>query len=144
MEETPDEIYKKVREGWEESAKYWDVTMADLLKVLPDKEKESLQNTLKQIAIDNLLGPEDDEDYESPYCEVCKSCGEEGCCSVEKSLLGHNCKYGEWYARDVYFNNVLIDELLTYIKENVAFADEVVDAAYNKAFEMAKEKYDEK
>lgn len=80
----------------------------------------------------------------SPYCEVCESCGEEGCCSVEKSLLGHNCKYGEWYARDVYFNNILIDELLTYIKENVAFADEVVDAAYNKAFEMAKEKYDEK
>ena len=78
------------------------------------------------------------------YCPVCESCGEEGCCSVEKSLLGHNCKYGEWYARDVYFNNVLIDELLTYIKENVEGADKVVDAAYNKAFEKAKEKYDEK
>ena len=88
------------------------------------------------------INPEDKEDYESPYCDVCESCGEEGCCSIEKSILGHGCKYAQWYAKDVYFNEVLINELLTYIKENVEGADKVVDAAYNKAFDKAKEKYE--
>ena len=86
--------------------------------------------------------PEDKEDYESPYCDVCESCGEEGCCSIEKSILGHGCKYAQWYAKDVYFNEVLINELLTFIQDNVDNADNIVSKIYNTAFDKAKEKYE--
>ena len=86
--------------------------------------------------------PEDKEDYESPYCDVCESCGEEGCCSIEKSILGHGCKYAQWYAKDVYFNEMLINELLTFIQDNVDNADNIVSKIYNTAFDKAKEKYE--
>lgn len=33
-------------------------TMADLLKILPDKEKKEMQDFLKEILIKNLLGNE--------------------------------------------------------------------------------------
>ena len=92
--------------------------------------------------------PEDKEDYESPYCGVCESCGEEGCCSVEKSILGHGCKYAQWYAKDVYFNEVLINELLKLLKSMGVCRDETGDVVkdpigdvYDRAFKRVKEKY---
>jgi len=80
--------------------------------------------------------------FDSPYCKKCGCCGEEGCCSIEKSILGHGCKYAQWYAKDVYFNEVLIDELLTVIKDNFDNADTIVSKIYNTAFDKAKEKYE--
>ena len=83
--------------------------------------------------------------FDSPYCKECKSCGEEGCCSIEKSLLGHDCKYGEYYAKEVCFNKVLVNELLKSIstieKMGPSTAKEVIDAAYDKAFKFVEEKY---
>ena len=94
------------------------------------------------------INPEDKEDYESPYCGVCESCGEEGCCSVEKSILGHGCKYAQWYAKDVYFNEVLINELLKLLKSMGVCRDETGDVVkdpigdvYDRAFKRVKEKY---
>jgi hypothetical protein len=109
-------------------------------------ENQKLKNLLNEtITLANTMSeeltPEDKEDYESPYCEVCESCGEEGCCSIEKSILGHGCKYAQWYARDVYFNEMLINELLTFIQDNVDNADNIVSKIYNTAFDKAKEKY---
>ena len=82
------------------------------------------------------------------YCEVCESCGEEGCCSVEKSLLGHNCKYGEYYAKEVYYNEMLIDELLKLLESKGVCRDETGDVvidpigdAYDRAYYRALEKY---
>jgi hypothetical protein len=92
--------------------------------------------------------PEDKEDHESPYCDVCESCGEGGCCSVEKSLLGHNCKYGEYYAKEVYYNEMLIDELLKLLESKGVCRDETGDVvidpigdAYDRAYNRALEKY---
>ena len=88
---------------------------------------------------------EDDIDIgESPYCPVCESCGEEGCCSVEKSLLGHDCKYGEWYARDVYQNEMIIDEFHKLFDENGNYLGcdgNPIEVVYNNAFDRTKEKY---
>jgi len=76
---------------------------------------------------------EDDIDIgESPYCSVCGSCGEEGCCSVEKSLLGHDCKYGKVYARDVYFNEMIIEEF------HKLFNDQESYCAFNKPGDVVK------
>jgi len=35
-----------------------------------------------------------EQDNDSPYCEVCNSCGESGCCSPS-NCLAVRCKYGE-------------------------------------------------
>lgn len=55
--------------------------------------------------------------FDSPYCKECKSCGEEGCCPIEQCLLNHGCKYGEYYAREVYYNKMIIDEFHNKLKE---------------------------
>ena len=86
--------------------------------------------------------------FDSPYCKECKSCGEEGCCSIEKSLLGHDCKYGEYYAKEVYYNEMIIDELLKLLKSNGVGRDETgdvvkspIDLVYSRAYNRALEKY---
>jgi hypothetical protein len=87
--------------------------------------------------------------FDSPYCKECKSCGEEGCCSIEKSLLGHDCKYGECYAKEVYYNKMIIDEFHNLLTDmGVQQADEtgyfVIDPigdVYKRAFERMEEKY---
>lgn len=55
--------------------------------------------------------------FDSAYCKECKSCGEEGCCPIEQCLLNHGCKYGEYYAREVYYNKMIIDEFHNKLKE---------------------------
>lgn len=47
----------------------------------------------------------------SPYCELCESCGEEGCCSpvscMYKCMITEKpkkCNYGESYAHDLNFS----------------------------------------
>jgi len=103
------------------------------------KEHYSEQNT----RIINM--EEDDIDIgESPYCPVCESCGEEGCCSVENSLWKHGCKYGEWYARDVYQNEMIIDEFHKLFDENGKYLGcdgNPIEVVYNNAFDRTKEKY---
>ena len=45
---TPDEIYKKVREGWEESAKYWNDDYSHLI------EKDTIgRNNMNTININD-------------------------------------------------------------------------------------------
>lgn len=104
------------------------------------KEHYSEQNT-RIINIE-----EDDIDIgESPYCPVCQSCGEEGCCSAENSLWKHGCKYGEIYARDVYQNEMIIDEFHKLFDENGRYLGcdgNPIEVVYNNAFERTKEKYE--
>jgi hypothetical protein len=86
--------------------------------------------------------------FDSPYCKKCKSCGEEGCCPIEQCLLNHGCKYGEYYAKEVYYNEMIIDELLKLLKSNGVGRDETGDVvidpigdAYDRAYNRALEKY---
>lgn len=54
-----------------------------------------------------------DRNY-SPYCELCTSCGEEGCCSpiscMFKCMVDEKpkkCRYGSGYAEDLWFAYLL-------------------------------------
>jgi hypothetical protein len=87
--------------------------------------------------------------FDSPYCKKCKSCGEEGCCPIEQCLLNHGCKYGEYYAREVYYNKMIIDEFHNLLEELGHGRDETGDVVidpigdvYDRAYEKVKEKYD--
>lgn len=82
------------------------------------------------------------DDEENPYCEVCGCCGEDGCCSTEKAILAHGCKYAKLYAWEVYFNNVVTHEFYKYLDS--IDARDIIDAAYDKAFKLADEKYGNK
>jgi len=91
---------------------------------------------------------EKDNIVESDYCPVCGSCGEDGCCSIEKSLLNHGCEYSEIYAREAYLNKMIIDEFHKFF-ESLDFGrdetgNEVIDSIgdiYDKAFKRVDEKY---
>ena len=83
------------------------------------------------------------------YCDKCQSCGEEGCCPIEQCLLNHGCKYGEYYAREVYYNKMVIDEFHKLLKELGYERDETGDVVidpigdvYDRAYKRVKEKYD--
>jgi len=91
---------------------------------------------------------EEEDIGESPYCPVCESCGEEGCCSVENSLWKHDCKYGKVYARDVYQNEMIIDEFHKLLESMGICRDETGDTVsdpigdlYERAYNRMKEKY---
>ena len=50
---------------------------------------------------------EENEEY-SPYCKLCESCGESGCCSYtncfSKLVKNSDCKYGKTYLKDLYLD----------------------------------------
>ena len=87
--------------------------------------------------------------FDSPYCKKCKSCGEEGCCPIEQCLLNHGCKYGEYYAREVYYNKMVIEEFHNLLEELGHGRDETGDVVkdpigdvYDRAYKKVEEKYD--
>lgn len=84
------------------------------------------------------------------YCDKCQSCGEEGCCPIEQCLLNHDCKYGEYYAKEVYYNKMVIDEFHRLVEDEEAYCtfnkpgDVVkspIDLVYSRAYNRALEKY---
>lgn len=88
------------------------------------------------------------QDKENLYCPVCDSCGEDGCCNAEKSLLNHGCKYGRAYANNVYYDKMIINEFHKFF-ESLDFGrdetgEEVVDhigGIYDRAWKKVEEKY---
>ncbi len=70
-----------------------------------------------------------EDDDESPYCELCNSCGEEGCCSFIKcfrELVFQNdeCKYD--YVKDAIFAKEIAElgsQVITKL-ENGLFSSE--------------------
>lgn len=89
-----------------------------------------------------------EDDIENPYCPVCGSCGEDGCCNAEKSLLNHGCKYGRAYANDVYYDKMIIDEFHKFFESLDFGRDETSDKVfdpigdiYDRAWKRVEEKY---
>ena len=54
------------------------------------------------------MNPFNKDKYESPYCKICTSCGEEGCCPYlncfSHLIENDNCKYGHVHLRDAKFD----------------------------------------
>lgn len=87
--------------------------------------------------------------FHSAYCDKCQSCGEEGCCPIEQCLLNHGCKYGEYYAKEVYYNKMVIDEFHKLLESMGVGRDETGDKVidpigdvYDRAYKRVEEKYD--
>ena len=90
-----------------------------------------------------------EEDY-TPYCELCESCGEDGCCShinCFRALVNANdkCKYGETYVREAIFNKKLATltyELMQNIKEGKVDPNLVVEVFNRRWNDLWDEVYD--
>jgi hypothetical protein len=90
--------------------------------------------------------PETEED--NFYCPVCQSCGEEGCCSAEKSIMAHGCKYAEYYAQQAYYDKMVIDEFHKLVEEMGLIRDETsnevkdpIGDLYDRAWKRVEKKY---
>ena len=88
--------------------------------------------------------PEEKEnEYESPYCPVCSSCGEEGCCSpifCKQSPDGHYCegslrdlKFGYQMYKDIY-------KLIPKDKETQKEFDRIWEENYEIFYKQEEEK----
>jgi hypothetical protein len=89
-----------------------------------------------------------DTEMESCYCPVCGSCGEDGCCSIESVILGHECKYSEYYAKQAYYNEMIIDEFHKLAESLGICRDETgsevkdpIGDLYDRAWKRVEEKY---
>ncbi len=95
--------------------------------------------------------PSDDNENEpsnDDYCPVCRSCGEEGCCTLENSILRHGCKYAEHYAQQAYYDKMVIDEFhklaegLGLVRDETGSAPkDPVGDLYDRAWKRVEEKY---
>ena len=59
--------------------------------------------SLLKVSASEIL---DDEDEQSPYCEICGHCGEIGCCGIRNFIEEHikgktNCKNEDWVISDL-------------------------------------------
>lgn len=80
--------------------------------------KESL---LEKYNID--LGSEENE--RSPYCPVCDSCGEDGCCpatSCEQDPRGHYC---ETYLKELKFGYIMYHDILKIVDGDPKYDDQI-------------------
>lgn len=90
---------------------------------------------------------EDEEDY-SPYCKVCESCGEDGCCSYLSCVfasidLNKECDYGETYKGEALLRHYVYNKLWNLIEGNPMLEEilnEVTDEGLNKVEEYHKRK----
>ena len=88
-----------------------------------------------------------DEDGEL-YCPICNSCGEDGCCSIESVILGHGCKYAEYYAKQACYNEMIIDEFHKLAESMGIIRDETgnevkdpIGDLYDRAWKRVEDKY---
>ena len=74
-------------------------------------------NQVRPIICDPENYPEDDE---SPYCEKCGSCGEDGCCPPI-NCEAVKCKYGEINLKDYKSALDMVDKALYFAPKNLNF-----------------------
>lgn len=82
------------------------------------------------------------------YCPVCRSCGEEGCCTTEGSILSHGCQYAQYYAQQVCCDKMVIDEFHKLVEGMGLVRDETggepkdpIGDLYDRAWKRVEEKY---
>lgn len=88
---------------------------------------------------------------EEDYCPVCQSCGEDERCSIETSIIQHGCKYADYYARQAYYDKMIIDEFHNLAEQLGLCRDEtgneVIDPIgdlYDRACKRVESKYEMK
>ena len=74
------------------------------------------------------------EDSYNPYCSVCDSCGEDGCCSALNCKQSNNGKYCETYLKNLQFGYRMFKDLFYLIDEK----GELIDVFYSFTKPMSK------
>lgn len=56
----------------------------------------------------------------SPYCDVCKCCGEIECCSIRKCIITHlnNCLYKDIYISEICRKLKFLEELVDIVEKS--------------------------
>lgn len=54
---------------------------------------------------------ESNEENKSPYCKVCKACGEEGCCSATTCQHSPDGEYCETYLNELKFGYLMYKDM---------------------------------
>lgn len=77
------------------------------------------------------------EESYNPYCSICDSCGEDGCCSALNCEQSKNGKYCETYLKDLQFGYRMFKDLYDLIDEK---GDEEMkkslDELYDKNYDL--------
>lgn len=76
----------------------------------------------------------DYNNYQSPYCKDCGSCGEDGCCPPTKCTLSGGGKYCEYYIK------LLKATYKVHINIFPKLSDEIQDECIDNLFKLMKEK----
>jgi hypothetical protein len=66
----------------------------------------------------------EEENY-SPYCPICQSCGEDGCCSATSCQHhpdGHYCKT---YLAELKFGYIMYHEIMRLVEEDPKYKDSI-------------------
>ena len=58
------------------------------------------------------------EEYKSPYCPVCDSCGEDGCCSAMSCKQSPEGDYCQGYLKDLKFAYLMYKDLTRLFEED--------------------------
>lgn len=127
--------------GWSERE------VAELADKLAEKAKRFPLRGHDELVWEDADGG-DEDGKEGAYCPVCQSCGEDGCCDVEKSLLHHGCKYAQYYARQAYYDTMIIDEFHQLVgglglgrDETGKEVSDPIGDLYDRAWKRVEEKY---
>jgi hypothetical protein len=84
------------------------------------------------------------EESYNPYCSICDSCGEDGCCSALNCKQSNNGKYCETYLKELQFGYRMFKELYNLIDEK---GDEEMkkslDELYDKNYDLTWKKDEE-
>lgn len=73
------------------------------------------------------------QDSQSPYCSVCKGCGEDGCCPASICEQKEEGKYCGSYLADLRFGYIMFKETYDILEEN---HKEELSKIYDKNYDL--------
>ena len=79
-----------------------------------------------------------EEEY-NPYCPICDSCGEDGCCSATSCQQHPEGKYCKTYLNDLNFGYIMYHKLMKLIDGDEKYdaeVDKMWDETYDKVFKV--------
>jgi len=114
----------------------------------PLRNLEELEWEREREVLNKVESAEGISEGDAFYCPICHSCGEDGCCPTEKSITSHGCKYAQYYAQQVCYDKMVIDEFHKLVEGMGLGRDETGDEVrdpigdlYDRAWKRVDEKY---
>ncbi len=74
------------------------------------------------------------EESYNPYCSICGSCGEDGCCSATTCKQDPNGKYCNTYLKELKFGYIMYHKLMKLIDDDPKY-DNSIGEIWNKTWD---------